>query len=310
MSLACELGLTNGRNCLYASHINRLENVNERVDEIVSFLKSNDTLKLFRLDEGPCREELGRGVSHAIVSNPHIKTISFSPHAYAQTRDLIRWISARGTLRRMSSLEMIDMHGADGMSVQDWDLMFQLLSTCTSLKELHVYFTYKCEDAVIHSTARYLGDSSLTKFSLLGCISMSEASFHLLCNGVAESSLRMLTLGSDVIGVAHLETASECLACAIVKSSFLEEVHCSIPQWALECTTPVKSMEFCFLKIDGSSHWTRFRINRTWTTLLSANMPESLWPRILERAHAFPETSHGPEGILYFLLREKPNLVP
>jgi hypothetical protein len=310
MSLAWELGLTNGRNCLYASHINLLENVNERVDEIVSFLKSNDTLKVFRLDEGPCREELGRGVSHAIVSNPHITTVIFSPHAYAQTQDLIHWISARETLRRMRNLEMIDMHGADGMSAQDWNFLFHLLSTCMSLKELHVYFTYKCEDAVIHSIARYLGNSSLTKFSLLGCISMSDASFHLLCNGVAESSLRTLTLGSNVIGVAHLETAAEYLACAIVKSSFLEEVQCSIPHWALERTTPVKSMDFCFLEIDGSSYWTRFRINRTWKALLSANIPESLWPRILEKAHAFPETSHGPVGILYRLLRDKPDLVP
>ena len=310
MSLDWELGLTNVRNCLYASQINRLENIDERMDEILTFLSSIDTLKAFRLDEGPCREELGRGVSHAIASNSHIKTVIFSPHAYAQTRDLIPWLSAYGTLQHMTSLEMVDMHGADGMSAQDWDFLFQLLSTCTSLKELHVYLNYKCEDAVIHSTARYLGNSCLTKFILLGCISMSDASFHILCNGVAKSSLRMLILGSNVIRTDHLETAAEYLACAIVKSSFLEEVQCSIPHWALQHTTPVKSMDFCFLEIDGSSHWTHFRISRTWKPLLSTNIPESLWSRILERAHAFPETSHGPEGLLYLLLREKPELVP
>jgi hypothetical protein len=41
------------------------------------------------------------------------------------------------------------------------------------------------------------------------------------------------------------------------------------------------------------------RINRKWMPLLSADFPLNLWSRILAKAHATLETSHGPEGLSF-----------
>jgi hypothetical protein len=68
-------------------------------------------------------------------------------------------------------------------------------------------------------------------------------------------------------------------------------------------------LDFALSRIanDDARH---LRINRKWKPLLGADMiPLGLWPHILEKAHTSPDTSHGPVGILFYLLRENPDLV-
>jgi hypothetical protein len=79
---------------------------------------------------------------------------------------------------------------------------------------------------------------------------------------------------------------------------------------ALLRTQPVQNLDFSFRNIvDKCDKFrrTRMKINREWKPLLRATIPLGLWPQILEKSTR--ETSHGPTGILFFLLREKPDLV-
>jgi hypothetical protein len=117
-----------------------------------------------------------------------------------------------------------------------------------------------------------------------------------------------LRLGRGYFEGSNLETAAECLARAIAESSleqlFVENQMRSV----LSRTTLVRNLDFAFSTIGDDE--LSLKINRKWKPILNANIPLGLWPRILEKAHASPGTSHGQEGILFVLLREKPDLVP
>jgi hypothetical protein len=317
MSVAQELhhllvGFYGRTHYLDVSNINRVENANDRIDDIVNFIESSHNIQGIWLNQAPASDELGRRVSHAIVSNPHTHKIVFDPYPSVAMRDFFPWITGRGAgLSHMTSLEKIAIFGADRMSVRDWDFIFSLLLTRTSLRELVISFNGGCDDAVMSALTRYLGASFLIAFKFVTNYSLSEAAFAFLCDGVAESTLQTLTLGYNVVArERNLETAAESLARAIAVSS-LEEVTImsALLRSSLSHTLPVRNLDFCVSEIDGV--YISLKINRKWKPLLaSANVPLALWSRILEKAHASPETSHGPAGILYYILREKPELVP
>jgi hypothetical protein len=69
-------------NYLLASLINRVWNVHNRIDEIVEYIESSDFEALF-LNEPHVDEKLGRGISHAIVSNSRISNICIGSPAVA-----------------------------------------------------------------------------------------------------------------------------------------------------------------------------------------------------------------------------------
>jgi hypothetical protein len=310
-SLAEELhdGPADGRSYLSTSKLNRVENVNDRFEAIAQYIESSD-VKGILLDEAPADEEFGHSVSQAVLSNPHFTTIVFWPDDYVAMRDLIPWVSCHGTtLVHLRSLVKVDITGAERFSMHDWNFLLTLLRTSESLQELEIFLfgRNKREDAVMSAIARYLGGSSLTKFKYINTylrrVSMTGAAFASLCDGIAESSLRELTLPFDV---AHVETAAEFLSRAIVQSS-LEHVDVTSQMLsALIRTAPVRDLNFAF----SENNEGYLIINRKWKPLLSANVPLGLWPHILKRAHASPEASHGKAGILFFLLKEKCDLVP
>jgi hypothetical protein len=197
--------------------------------------------------------------------------------------------------------------------LEDWDLIIPLLQSNTSLQNLHLIVRLQ-DNRVVSALAQYLGAAShvsLSKFTLYTYESLSEAAFVSLCDGIARSQLRKLTLRNRVANVAYVETAAESLARAIAESP-LEKV--SIYSSPLLCSAisfaqPVRNLDFA-INMGTVGRYTRMVINRKWKPLLSANtIPSALWPHILEKAHASPETSHGPAGILFAILREKPDLV-
>lgn len=78
---------------------------------------------------------------------------------------------------------------------------------------------------------------------------------------------------------------------------------------ALKLTAPVQNLDFAFTQIGDDTREAHLRINRKWKPLIvSANTLLALWPHILEKLHASPETSHGSVDILFYLLRQKPDL--
>jgi hypothetical protein len=263
------------------------------------------------LDEGPVDEELGRQFSHAIVSNPRITDIGFHPNRGVDIRDLIAWVAGRKTLIHMTNLQSILFSDIGGMSEQDCDLLFSLLLTSASLKRLAVILKRDTrEDPFIAAFCHYLsGTTFLKNLTLHDTQNLSRAAWLSLCDGVTETSLRKLSLWGGVAREANLKIVAEYLAWAIVESSLDVVAMESELFSALTCTAPVRNLDLVFstFAYNDKKH---LRINRNWKPLLRANLPLGLWPYILEKVHASPETSHSPAGILFFLLREKPNLVP
>jgi hypothetical protein len=201
-------------------------------------------------------------------------------------------------------------------TLEGFQELFVQLVTNTSLREVRVTSHYRrCYDDVMSALARFLAGSSREDSSLVIIdmrffnLHVSQAAFASLCDGIAESAVLNVTPGGADVEEANLETTAESLARAISESS-LEEVTIlgtSLPL-ALRRTTCVRDLDFAFSHIGNDTR--RIRINRKWKPLLSANTPAGLWHRILAKAHTSPEMSHGPVGILFYLLREKADLVP
>jgi hypothetical protein len=301
---------------------------------IESFLNSIRTRRnvTLWLDEPPEDEELGRRVAQALTSNVHITGIGFAPDDDGdKPASVIQWVttSAAGetvtaTLARFTNLEKIIVAVfSHDWSLEDWDLIFRLLLTSTSLQRLELNLRDH-DGRVMSALSQYLGAatrSSLRTFEfdfgtfspLVPTTGLSGADFVSLCDGVTRSQLRTLLLGANISINTDLEmAAAESLARAIAESS-LEEVtllrRSLLFRWNLFHTQPVRNLDFA-INIGTVDRDTRMIINRKWKPLLSGNaVPLALWPRILEKAHVLPETSHGPAGILFHLLREKPDLV-
>jgi hypothetical protein len=290
-----------------------------RFDEIVASIETGDIDRLF-LDEPPVDEELGRWFSQAFASNPHITEIWFYPTGCRLTRfrDVISWFSIGGeTLVHFTNLQRIIVHGYKRNTFmpfnQDLYLIFPLLLTSTLLQELEVTnFSNRDNDRFVRDLVRYLGAASIRNLELYCGDILSEASFTSFCDGVARSSLQKLTLGRNIVGEENFETAAESLARAILESS-LEEVTmrsallCSALCSALLRTAPIRDFDIAFSQTGDETK--RLKINRKWKPLLVANIPLGLWPHIFEKSHTSPKTSHSPEDILFFFLRQKPDLL-
>jgi hypothetical protein len=312
------------RNDLTAYNINRVWNKNQRnhLDEIVAFIETGVIDRLC-LGVPPVDEKLGRRVSHAFASNPHITEIHFTPfHRHgpypgrdATMRDVITWFSIGGeTLVHMTNLQKIVLYGYDHasfMSDQDWDLIYPLLLTSTSLQELRVTpYRFGNGDRVMRALIRYLGAASIRNLDFSTGSSVSKAAFTSFCDVVAKSSLQKLTLEEKLVRTENVETAAESLARAISESS-LEKVtiRSAYLRSALLRTTPVRDFDLAFSQ--GGLFKDCLKINRKWKPLVGANIPLGLWPHIFEKSYTSPQStrSHSPEDIIFFFLREKPDLL-
>jgi hypothetical protein len=311
----------------YASNFNSFWNEHSDNDATIEyFVNSNKTRRINRLvlNKRPDDEDFGRRVARALASNAHITEIWLTAASSGDVavRDVIQWVTSSragetptATLACFTNLEkiIVDQFHRD-WSLEDWDLIFPLLLTSTLLKELKIVSFREGQDVrVMSALAQYLGAAtraSLRKFDFFTNDSLTEAAFVSLCDGVAGSQLCKLMLGEEVVNKANVEKASESLARAIAESS-LEEITImsSLVHSALLHTLPVQNLDFAISNICTVGSHTRMKINREWKPLLSANVPLALWPQILEKAHASSETSHGPAGILFYILREKPDLV-
>jgi hypothetical protein len=132
-----------------ASALSRINELEKDVDQIVDFIQTSDTIKLVFLDEAPISDEHGRRVSQAITSNPHIEMMVFEYRFQGEGMlDLLSWIGE--TLAHITGLKTILTVVGLGAFVQDWDLLFSLLRTSTSISALAVVFTFpgkgNCDD--------------------------------------------------------------------------------------------------------------------------------------------------------------------
>jgi hypothetical protein len=315
MSLAEELD----SNCLNTNHVNRAF-PNHDVEEIAHFIRSSENFVCFVLVDPPENEEFGRHISDAIVQNDHIRELTIH-HGSCAIRDVVAWIGSRNTLVNMTSLEsvLVVADAEHDMSVLDCSALFPLLLTSTSLQSFEIRLEGRdgCSDDAMSALSSYLGAASLREFEFR-TRRLSEAAFTTLCDGVVLSTVRQFTLWQDVLQKFNPETAAESLAWMIVESSLekvlieggLSDTRSARLISALKLTAPVRNMDFAFIHIFGYEA-VHLRINRKWKPLVvSANTPLALWPHILEKSHASPETSHDSADVVFYFLRQKPDLVP
>lgn len=306
------------------SRLNRLENASERIVEIAEFLRATTDIVDMEVDEGPITKEFGARITEAFVSNKSIKRISIWR----------AWFEDCTTLRHMENLQSFDFwRGFVGMTDQEVESIFSLLLTGShSLKSINVrYFSPKGIKADCDSEA---GWNRLALFLLQAatCTSIErlEVSYHdlpelspasvacfpALCRGIAVSALQELYwCDYPVMSDTHSESMARHLSQAIALSS-LDRVFVrktSPLYMSLLGTKELSHLDYAF-------SWTAvckefygkpkgLQIQRCWKSVVCGNFPMGLWSHILQKAHTSPEESHGSLGIMFCLLRQKPDLV-
>lgn len=312
------------------SSLSQLENAGERIDEIAEFIRTTTSIVDMVVDKGPVTKEFGRRISEAFVSNKSIKEVSIGP----ARNGCASWLENCKTLRNMENLQTFCFHhGFVGMTDQEAESIFSLLLTGShSLKFIDVTLFPPAEtkddcdsQAAWNGLALFLSQAATCtsiehlQVSYHNLPEMSPASvacFPALCRGIAVSALRELYWWDfPVISDTHSESMAHHLSQAIALSS-LERVFVrkTSPLYlALLGTEQLANLDYAF-------SWTavaeRFYgkpkglcIQRCWKSAVCGQLPMGLWPHILQKAHTSPEESHGSLGIMFCLLRQKPDLV-
>jgi hypothetical protein len=294
----------------------------EMIESLVDSLRTRE-INCLSLNDPPVDEEFGRRVAQALTSNADIKKISFVPSLRSRgvtLRAVLQWLTVststagempEATLAHSLSLNKVVVEGPD-YGVEDWNLTFRLLLTSTSLQELELFTrsNWHGDRVMMSALSQYLGAATRVSLRTLELYTdgLSETAFASLRDGVAGSELRRFDWYDH--NEEFLETDIESLARMIAESS-LEEV--AMPRFLCHAaflhTLPVQNLDISFSNIKMDGWCPGMKVNRKWKPLLTANIPLGLWPKILEKAHASPETSHGPAGILFHILRAKPDLV-
>jgi hypothetical protein len=256
-------------------HFNCFWYENEMIESYVNSIRTRRIDRLV-LNKPPDDEEFGRRVAQALASNAHIMeiTISLGLSRHGAVQGVIQWLTTStagetptATLATFTNLATmkVEAYGHD-MSVDDWDLIFRLLLTSTSLQELRLFLKSQ-DDRVMSALIQYLiaaSRASLRTFGLDTTDSLSEADFASLCDGVAGSQLRKLILSGNLVNKGRVESGAESLAQAILESP-LEDVviqSSSLLCSALMHTQPVRNLDFTISDIDIDDEYTSININR------------------------------------------------
>jgi hypothetical protein len=132
----------------------------------------------------------------------------------------------------------------NAISLQNWNALFTLLNTSTSLHKLEILFGMDCVDAFMTAFSRYLlGSASLLHLNVTVTDSslLPEATFISLCDIVSQSSLRKFSMNCDFAMQVNLEAVAERLARAIAES-LLDEVEVeNRMRLALSSTPPARN---------------------------------------------------------------------
>jgi hypothetical protein len=163
--------------------------------------------------------------------------------------DVLPWLAAHGTLER------------------DWDLIFPLLLTSSSLQNFVTFYKWNgCDDSImsVFCTTPW---ESLPLF-LLDCMmlpKLTKPAYYFPVQWCYLQLIAEVISGGTISGEANHEAVAEHLPLAIAKSS-LEEVWVkSEISLALSCTTPVRSLDFAF--IETRYDLKHLKINQKWKPL-------------------------------------------
>jgi len=252
-----------------------------------------------------------------LISSQQFDHFGFPPAMEASAaEDMLRKV-----VQTTPNLIQVDM--AMEMNESEAERILSLCRMSPTLDRLGV-FLGNTTDGIARPLSKHLCESlSLSRLGLLWCrhgetnapITVSETAVTSICAGIGEStSLILITVwGAPVVEDAQF--VADSLARATAASSSLDRVKINsnprafVDQFrvSLMNTEAVRNFDLCFGETDEQD-FVQFKLNRSapWKPLLSQEVPLNYWPSILAKTNTWTEeTSHRPSDALYFLVKEK-----
>jgi len=214
------------------------------------------------------------------------------------------------------------------MTPPEAERIFSILRTSSSLEHLFVWLG-SVTDGIAEPLERYLRESRLLAVSLSWSryeddnsepVTIAEATVTSICNGIgASTSINSVLVSHAPPEDVSISSAATALARATADSRSLLRIgfeglvpssHTFANHFgnALMHTEPVKNFDLCYRQIEEWEQYIEFELNRSapWKPLLSQDVPLNYWPSILAKTNTWnEETSHRPLDALFFLLKEK-----
>jgi len=292
------------------------------VEEIVNIiLAEHEEWEILSLDGPLIGDTFEDSVFDALIASQTMSSF-YIPETLEGSQLL--HLLGRAIPRMTSRVEMLFL--GCHMSDTEADAIFAMLLQCDTLRKFG-FFAIEYSDSVWRSFERFVREStSLThlvasKLTGNGSTELSEARFTSLCDSIASSSsLEAISISRSPVKEGDVGRATESLTRALVKSTSLTELNLTrlsdtdFSLWepiqeALLRTAAVQTFDWTF-RNDESDMWNHgLTVTRSnpWKRFLAAdNVPLGLWPRILAKANIWNmETSHSSLDALYFLMREK-----
>jgi hypothetical protein len=208
------------------------------------------------------------------------------------------------------------------------EILSALLMSPT-LNEMRVRLAY-CTDGIVKPLVKYLREASTLKTLELNWETnlqdtdlspVSQDGFASICVGIGENaSLSLLHLVEAPADEEDANMAARSVALAMANSKSLDGAGSRLEKRAfldkvrtfLALVPAVQNFDLCVREGQGGTA-VALALGRgnPWKPLLSKNIPLALWPRILAKANAWNRhfsnhyVSHGPLDALFFLMREK-----
>jgi len=292
-----------------------------------AILAEHEEWKHLALDGPLTGDDFGERAFDALISSQRIR--SFSVNHLVEGSQL-QHLLERAIPNATSLVDMVFL--GNQMSDVEADSVFSILSKSKTLRKFG-FFVIEYSDSMWRSFERFVRESSSLKFlsmgwpmgerilAEIGNTVLLEARFTSLCDSIAgSSSLEALVISGSPVKEADLGRATESLTLAIENSTCLTQVGLRrVPntvylpldpiQEALLRTPAVPNFDWTFRHNETDRENPKLTVTRfnPWKRFLFAdNITLSLWPRILDKANKWnKETSHSSLDALYFLMREK-----
>jgi hypothetical protein len=294
------------------------------VEEIVAEVLDDNNWSNLILDE-PLHEEEEERIFDALVSSNKILSVLIVPTYVLEVRSMEPML--RKAVTALPNLTTINMGLA--LTESEAERILSILRMSPSLNRI-ILCLRECTDGITKPLAKYLQESVTLSALLLNWAppleetdssTISQDGFASICEGIGEcTSLKLLLfLGEPPADEEDSNMAARSVALAMANSKSLDLVGVDSRYREFRdkvrdslALAPVMQNFNLFIRESESERSTFFWLNRAvpWRPLLSKNIPLALWPRILAKANAWNRhskhyVSHGPLDALFFLMREK-----
>lgn len=276
-----------------------------------------DTLEINEPPIGPFEER----VFDKLITTPYLTSITLRWTLNASDAIVLLRKVTESSMREQLSQILLGFE----MTQAQAEMCMSMLQAVPSLKVLTICFAH-CSNQVARPLGNFLRQSTCLEQLYLvwtksfidephdPIIPMPETCMQEICDGIQQSTSLRILLTAD--SPHDAQTASTLLAGAVGNSQSiagigsLERDFAILMRNSLQQMSCVKNFDLC-LKVQefaSAPNSLGFELVRDapWKPLLSQDVPLSYWPRIMAKANGWNKmTSHQPIDVLFFLLKEK-----